>query len=53
MKEIDFDVRELITLYPEYLSINNQQNMKPQKTMSLFISEILQEKQLKKDEVEK
>jgi len=53
MKEIDFDVRELITLYPEYLSISNQQSMKPQKTMSLFIAEKLQEKQLKKDESER
>ena len=53
MKEIDFDVRELITLYPEYLSIGNQQNMKPQKTMSLFIAENLQERQLKKDESER
>lgn len=51
MKDIDFDVRELITLFPEYLSLGNQQQMKPQKTMSLFISEYLQEKQLRREEV--
>lgn len=49
MKDIDFDIRELVSLFAEFMSVSKEA-ARPQKTMNSLIFDFLQErKQLTKE----